>query len=231
MIKEFGTIARAEIFAVDSPAITIETVSSDIRIMESHDGKTYIDVLGDSDEARTAASAAEITLNGRNISVRLDRNASGFKFFTFMRSAELTVLVRIPAHASIVAKTVSAEVEVHASSASAKISSVSGDVRVLHNPAIRCSVKTISGDITCTSLSRCDFSLRSVSGDIKVYVISGLDIEVDGKSVSGELQSEIPLQVNVDQPLSGLTDAESVKISASTVSGDVTIARNQATIE
>ncbi|MDP1711228.1 MAG: hypothetical protein Q8K86_02065 [Candidatus Nanopelagicaceae bacterium] len=62
-----------------------------------------------------------------------------------------------------------------------------------------------------------------MSGDIKVHVAPGLDIDVDGKSLSGDTESEISLSSN---PNSSGVEAERVTISATTVSEDIKLARN-----
>jgi hypothetical protein len=222
MANEVGTIARAEIFEIDSPRVNIEAVSSDIKIMESPDSKTYIEILGASEEAKEAAKAAEITAHGKEINVRIDRRDRGFRFFSFSRAAEISVVVKLPKTSELEVKTVSAEIEVQADVVSARLNSVSGGVEVSHNPSSKCSIRTISGDITCRTFSTCEFSLRSVSGDIKVYVASGLEIDVDGKSVSGDLQSEISLEAESEN---ASANSESVTIRATTVSGDFKIVR------
>ena len=103
------------------------------------------------------------------------------------------------------------------------IGSVSGDIEVLHNPTGTCNLKTVSGDISALTFSSCQYTLKSVSGDIKVRVAQGLEVDVDGKTVSGDLSSEISLNSNVEP---AQANSELVTISTSTVSGDFSLARS-----
>lgn len=84
-------------------------------------------------------------------------------------------------------------------------------------------LETVSGDITTHTFSACDYTLRSVSGDITVYVAPGLEIDVDGKSLSGETGLEISLGSSARE---AEENAETATINAKTVSGDIKIARN-----
>ena len=138
-------------------------------------------------------------------------------------SSELLVVVSLPNTAVLKTKTVSADVEVNQTLLSADIGTVSGDISVLRNPAGACSLKTVSGDISTHTFSSCQYSLKSVSGDIKVRVAPGLEVDVDGKTVSGDLESEISLNSNTDAQSE---NTEVVTIRTSTVSGDFTLARN-----
>ena len=65
--------------------------------------------------------------------------------------------------------------------------------------------------------------LKSISGDIKVHVAPDLDVEVDGNSVSGELNSEISLDGDSD---SSAGSNKVVTITTSTISGDFNLVRN-----
>jgi DUF4097 and DUF4098 domain-containing protein YvlB len=100
---------------------------------------------------------------------------------------------------------------------------VSGDILIRHNPAGVCNLKTVSGDISTTTFSSCRYALKSISGDVKVLVAPGLEVDVDGKTISGDLASEISL--NADNNSSS-ENSELVTITTSTASGDFTLARN-----
>ena len=69
---------------------------------------------------------------------------------------------------------------------------VSGDVSadVVGRSA---SGKSVSGSFAIGSVSEGKVDLHSVSGDVVLGVASGTNIDVDAASVSGELNSEIPL--------------------------------------
>ncbi len=129
--------------------------------------------------------------------------------------------MRVPRSTELDLNTVSADIEIQSPLHSAKLKSVSGDLVLLENPRTTCTARTVSGSITAHTFTACNYSLKSVSGNVTVHVIPGLDIDVDGKSVSGELASEIAL----DGSSNGGGSNQSVLITASTVSGDVKIAR------
>ena len=138
-------------------------------------------------------------------------------------SRDLTIDLKVPKESSLRIKAVSADVRIEPGVRLLDIGTVSGDIDVLHNPTDTCNLKTVSGDISAHTFSSCQYTLKSVSGDIKVLVAPGLEVDVDGKTVSGDLASEISLDSNSE---STDVDSEWVSISTSTVSGDFTLARN-----
>lgn len=129
----------------------------------------------------------------------------------------------LPNTSTLKIKTVSADIKVGQTLARLEIASVSGDITILRNPEGSCVVKTVSGDISTHTFSACQYSLRSISGDIQVQVAPDLEVDVDGNSISGDLNSEISLNINNEAPNG---DAKVVTISTSTISGDFTLARN-----
>jgi len=129
----------------------------------------------------------------------------------------------VPNTASLDINSVSADVEINQKLVNLDLKTVSGDARVYLNPSGKCSVKSVSGDMSAWTQSSCNYDFKSVSGEIKVYVVPGLEIEVDGNSVSGNLRSEIDLGNSSfeSSPASG-----TVSIDAKTVSGDFSLARS-----
>lgn len=97
----------------------------------------------------------------------------------------------------------------------------SGDVRC-EGAATTTSIHTASGDVALTAVRPGEISVRAVSGDIRISVKSGLVIDVDGTTVSGDMGSSIPLDSSGDD---GGDDDETVSIRVTTVSGDVKISR------
>ena len=132
-------------------------------------------------------------MSGNKISVRARWRETGWKRFFSGGSNEVDFLLDLPKSAALKINSVSADINLRDIVKSAEINSVSGDVSVLRNPMTKCAVKTVSGDINAHTFTTCEYTLRSISGDITVHVAPGLDIDVDGKSLSGDTESEIAL--------------------------------------
>ena len=223
MIKDSRQATRSEVFEIENALLHLETVSGDITVSESTDGKCHIHLFANSENARQLADEAEISISGKKISVRIRHKETGFKRFFNGRSDGIDIELELPRSSRLVAKAVSGDIDINDTLMSADISSVSGDISVLRNPTTMCTLKTVSGDITAHSFSACDYTLRSVSGDITVHVGPGLDIDVDGKSLSGDTESEISLSSGTGETEE---NAQTVTINAKTVSGDIKIAKN-----
>lgn len=222
MMKNSATVARTEVFEIENPALNIVTVTSDVNFLESDDGRTKIEIYSDSEEGRKLAENSVITIDGSTITVVVGKQNRGLKDLFGFSGGGVSVIVRVPNTAVIAVKSVSADIEVEVTSLNLEITTVSGDVLIRRNPTSRCNVKTVSGDVVTHTFSGCEYTLKSVSGDIKVNVAPGLEIEVDGKSISGDMTSEISLEGSSD---STFASAGAVMISASTVSGDFSLAR------
>ncbi len=221
--NETSIILREEIFEISDPEVSVSTVSSDVRVSESLDGKCHVEIHGKSARAKELAELVEITSTGRILTVQIDRNIRRFRGLLGGGSRDLTLEVRLPKESSLKIKTVSADANVEPSVRLLDIASVSGDISVLHNPAGSCNLKTVSGDISTRTFSSCQYILKSVSGDIKVLIAPGLEVDVDGKTVSGHLTSEISLD---STSVPSQDNSELVTINTATVSGDIIIARN-----
>ena len=212
-----------ESFDIKNPEVYIETVSDDVRIVESADGQCHVEITAKSQTPTPLDELVEIKVSGRKLSVRVFHKKTGFFEFLKNGSIDLLVVVRVPRSTELKVKTVSGNVEVAPAVSNIETNTVSGDIAILHNPAESCVLKTVSGDITTHTFSSCGYKLKTVSGDIRVHIAPGLDVEVDGKTVSGDLESEISLASVDDAHAEG---SESVTITATTVSGDFTLARN-----
>lgn len=223
MISESRQATRKEVFDIENAIVHIESVSGDIEIRESPDGKCHINIFAGDDNDRNLAEEIEISVTGNKISVRARGRATGLRRFFNAGSGDVDFLLELPKSAALKINSVSGDINLWDIVKSAEINSVSGDVSVHHNPVTRCAIKTVSGDINAHTFSSCEYSLRSVSGDITVHVVPGLDIDVDGKSLSGDTGSEIALSSGRS---GSAENAETVTINATTVSGDIYIARN-----
>lgn len=222
-IYESSKVLREEAFDIDNPEVSIATVSSDVRITASLDKKCHVTILGKSESAKNLAELVDITLKDRMLSIRVDKHNRGLRGFLNSISSKFQVVVQLPISTELKITTISGDVEVDQTVQSVDINCISGSISVLHNPSGSCALKTISGNISTHTFSSCEYSLNSVSGDIKVHVAPDLEVDVDGKSISGVLESEISLNSNTD---TASKNSDTVVINASTISGDFTLARN-----
>lgn len=220
--KEIYT-AREESFEIENPEVFLEGISSEITVIESHDGLCHVKILANSKKALEEAESVEISAEVGELNVRFHKKGRRFLGISEDLLKGLSAEIALPRSSKVNIKTVTGDVEVNQSLASLQIKSVTGDVVISQNPATTCIVKTVSGNINAHTFSACDYTLKSISGNIQVSVAPDLELEVDGKSVSGDLNSEISLDAEEN---SSSTQNKIVKITASTVSGNFNLARN-----
>jgi DUF4097 and DUF4098 domain-containing protein YvlB len=117
-------------------------------------------------------------------------------------------------------KTVSGDVYLDEVGGDLSVNSVSGDIRA---DAVHGSVRTksVSGDVRIDSVHGSEATLQSVSGDIVVGVEPGTNVDVDANSVSGDLDSQVPLGSDG----SALGDGPTLVVRGKTVSGDFRLVR------
>jgi hypothetical protein len=216
-------IAREESFVIESPEVFVTTMTSTVTISESHDGRCHVKILSKSKNALEEAGLVEISAEVGELNVRF--NKKGGKFWGISNDwfSDLSAEISLPSTSKVEIKSVSGDIEINQALTSLQIGTISGDVVISQNPATSCVVKTVSGDIETHTFSACDYKLKSVSGDIKVHIAPDLTVEVDGNSVSGELNSEISLDGTGD---SSADSNKIVTITTSTISGNFNLARN-----
>lgn len=229
-------VIREESFEIEHPDVSVLSISSGVTIIESQDGITHVKIFAHTKKAAQLADLIEIIeSNGKlivrvdkknwswNLSLPLDMKKQNFWGLSFGGLHGLSVEIALPKNADLKIKTVSGDIEVTQALANIEIGSVSGDVTISQNPSGDCTVKTVSGDIATHTYSGCEYTLKSISGDIKVSVAPDLNVEVDGNSISGHLNSEISLDEHGDAPSN---NSKIVKINTSTISGNFNLARN-----
>jgi hypothetical protein len=101
---------------------------------------------------------------------------------------------------------------------SLKCRSASGDVDCL-GAAAKSEIMSASGDVVVSADRPGDLVVRVVSGDVKVRVARGLAVDVNGRTISGDMGSNIDLDASSDVT----SDEESLYIKVNTVSGDIRI--------
>ncbi len=96
--------------------------------------------------------------------------------------------------------------------------SASGDVACLGSAA-KTEIVSASGDVIVTAEQPGQLVVKAVSGDVHVQVARGLAVDVNGKTVSGDMGTDIDLSGSGDPR----DDEELISIKISTVSGDIRI--------
>lgn len=223
MDTRYSHLLRSETFEIANPDVSVDVVPDHVQITESTDGKCKVDFYVKSESAKHLSSFIEISANGDKISVHVRRPKGGFKQFLDGLTNRLMVVIALPKSSIVKVKTISGDVEVKQGVKKLDVNTISGDISVLQNPSEMCTLNSISGEITTRTFSGCHYSLRSISGDITVHVAPNLEIDVDGKSISGDMASEISLSSTGS---SSADDSELVVITANTISGDFVLARN-----
>jgi DUF4097 and DUF4098 domain-containing protein YvlB len=121
---------------------------------------------------------------------------------------------RLEAHSA------SGDVQVGFVRGDASVHSASGDLSIRRSDAA-VEVRSASGDVTIEDAGGGPIRIQSASGDVRVGVREGRRVAVDVRTVSGEAQSDIPLDGSGGDD----GDAPLVEIKVNGVSGDVRIER------
>ena len=115
--------------------------------------------------------------------------------------------------------TVSGDVRVGSVGGRASVKLVSGDVQI-GQAGGDVNVASVSGDAALRAVSRGEASVKSVSGNINVGVVAGTKVWLDVNSMSGDTRSDLDPS---DAPET--KDGESLRLKATSTSGDVRISR------
>jgi hypothetical protein len=131
----------------------------------------------------------------------------------------------------ITAQTVSGDLETRQLAGQLTFTTVSGDLTVVEGATESVKAETVSGDLTL------DVDLRpggridcsSVSGDVTVRMPESAGVKVEVKSMSGSLDSAFDGVMSERKPgsvkMHGLVGSGDGRLTAKTVSGDVTLLR------
>jgi DUF4097 and DUF4098 domain-containing protein YvlB len=128
--------------------------------------------------------------------------------------------VRVDGRSSVT--TTSGDAEIGSTGGGIEVRATSGDVR-LGEVSGEAKVVAVSGDVHVLSLAEGSAHIRSVSGDIEVGIAPGVTFSVDAETLSGTLESAIPLH---DAP--GAHGDPAIALTVRSVSGNVSIERGLA---
>lgn len=128
------------------------------------------------------------------------------------------------------AKSVSGQVTVEDANGSTNASSVSGDVRVGDN-AGSVNAQSVSGNVEVAVVrleGTDDMKFSSTSGDVRVRLPRTLDAEVEMSTLSGELETDFPLEIikprhGPGQKARGRVGSGSRNLRISTISGSISL--------
>jgi DUF4097 and DUF4098 domain-containing protein YvlB len=134
-------------------------------------------------------------------------------------SGDLSVRGEIEGDATV--KTVSGDASIDLVRGALRFTSVSGDVSI-REVGRDVEGRSVSGDVRIESTREGRVTVQSVSGDVEIGVADGTNLDVDAGSVSGDLQSEIPLG---SDPGSAGGDGPTLVVRGKTVSGDFRVFR------
>jgi hypothetical protein len=135
-------------------------------------------------------------------------------------------------HGDVAARTISGRIDVRDLHGSLSGESVSGSIVVQAAELPRLDVKTVSGELVVdlhAAPSKVD--MKSVSGDLVVRIPGQSGFRLDARSVSGQIVAD-GRRIGAGRPgppQGEIRDGdESVRVSATSVSGDVTLLRKDA---
>ena len=158
------------------------------------------------------------------------------KFFQ-AGSDDVDFWIHVPNGSTLDVKSASGEVSLNGTFGQTRVSVVSGDVDLLgtyeslNAEAVSGDItvgavqgvgkiKTVSGDVAIAATGTSEYELKTISGDIELRVQSGLTLDVDAYSLSGDVSSAIPLDSVAPSSSEGV-----VAVSARSTSGDIIINR------
>jgi Toastrack DUF4097 len=158
--------------------------------------------------AATLATASADMKIGGSLRTLETKTASGDLFMRGAVEGDATV------------KTVSGDVHLESVRGDLGVNSVSGDLYI-DEVGGDVQTKSVSGDIRVGRVQGHQATLQSVSGDIELGVAAGTNLDVDANSVSGDLESEIPLGGEI-----ALEPGPTLVVRGKTVSGDFRVVRS-----
>lgn len=185
-------------------SVDIAAISGDVIVREGGADTVTVDAVKSvrsrsADEARQQMANTNVTMNqaGNRVEVRINYTGRN-------NHASVDFEVTAPAGTSVIAKSISGDVQVKNIKGDVRVESVSGSVAAIGTPNLS-SIKTVSGDLELVGLAiASDVAISTISGDLKLRNIKAR--VVNAESVSGEMI---------------LTDITCDRATVKSVSGDI----------
>jgi hypothetical protein len=240
-----GLVAgRVDVVAHDEPSAQVEITSVTGRELEIswHDGVLSVSHpqvrwdglldalkgLGRREDEAQISIALPRTASVRVSTVSADGLLSGLTARANVRTVS-GELVLDDVSGDVTARTISGRIDVRALRGSLTGESVSGSLTVQALAMPELNVKTVSGELVVDlAQAPSSVTMRSVSGDLVVRIPADAGYRLDARSVSGQIVADgRRLGAGRPGPPQGeiRTGDESVRVSATSVSGDVTMLR------
>jgi DUF4097 and DUF4098 domain-containing protein YvlB len=209
-VRREAVIVRVEL--PEESVVKVMAGSADVEIMGAVGS---VDVSTASGDISTDDVAADVTAKSGSGDVTLGTVGGDLRVHTASGDLRCSSVAGTALFA-----TASGDVEVGAARNRVEVKGTSGSVR-LGELSQGARIMNVSGDVRVLSVDRGTLHVRSVSGDVSVGVAKGVDLHVDVETMTGSVNSEIPLG---DAPGSARHDGR-VDLSVRSVSGNVDIAR------
>jgi hypothetical protein len=232
VVAQDGPAARVEVTAVHGRHLEVVWADGVLAVRHPHvrwDG--LLDALKGLARGEDSADLSIVVPRGAAVrisTVSADGVLSGLRAPATVRTISGTMVVD-DVTGDLAARTVSGRVEIRSLSGSLTGESVSGSLSVQATSLSELDAKTVSGDLV-VDLGQAPsvVSLKSVSGDLTVRIPAAAGYRLDARSVSGQIVADgRRLGAPRPGPPQGEVRSgdESVHVSASSVSGDVTLLR------
>ena len=217
-------------FDVSGPVeLDIRLASGDITIDASLDGRAEVELTAYDEESQALLEEARIELHERGgrpeLLVDVPKRRGGFSLGMLFSRQGIGCEIRCPAGSDVQVRSKSADVEAQGTIGSLNVSTASGDVQADH----------VSGSLSVKSASS-DVSIHEVEGSTTIQTASG-DIAIDiahGPASVNTASGDVTIREAYDNvsanTVSGDQEHNAVmrgKVSAQSVSGDVTVAVRQ----
>ncbi len=182
---------------VDITKITIDGISSDVKVIYSEADEIKVTIYGEEKDKVTS----EIV----NDTLKVSKNIKNHFCFGFCGWNEDAIIIALPMNMQN----------------KLEINTVSGDINLLDFNQMDIKVKTTSGDVKIGNVA--DTTINTTSGDIEIYTTNVTSVEtVSGEIVIGNINSKANLKTT-----SGDIDILNIKCEEASniksISGDVTI--------